>query len=270
MTRVERDAFPGSVDYQPGPASPGLLEVAQALSRWLSVAPAEAIDLGESSAKGTIAALADGWSSGMIRVLAERPLSLTELSATIADLSYPSLERRLTAMRLAGLVERTPTMGRGVPYGPTDWLRSAAAPLTAAVRWERERAAAAGVPVGPQDVEAVFLLALPALRLNPSRSGSCNLSIELGEGDRREVAGVRAGVEQGRVVFCSAGTDGPVAASVTGPAAAWSGALRGRELDGLEFDGEASLGRAILGSLRRYLRDGGSPSISWLNTRIGL
>ncbi len=40
----------------------------------------------------------------MLRALAAGSLSLTELDRLIGALSYPSLERRLVAMRLAGLV----------------------------------------------------------------------------------------------------------------------------------------------------------------------
>ncbi len=44
-------------------------------------------------------------------------------TGVISSLSYPSLERRLAAMRLAGLIEARPGNGRGTPYAVTDWLR---------------------------------------------------------------------------------------------------------------------------------------------------
>ena len=54
----------------------------------------------------------------MMRALAARPLSLTELDSLISDLSYPALERRLSSMRIAGLVEAQPSQrGRRPPTG---------------------------------------------------------------------------------------------------------------------------------------------------------
>ena len=58
-------------------------------------APEGPLALGSSTAKSAIKALVEGWGTNMIRALAARPLSLTELNGLISGLSYPSLERRL-------------------------------------------------------------------------------------------------------------------------------------------------------------------------------
>ena len=58
----------------------------------------------------------------MMRALAARPMSLTELDSGITELSYPALERRLSSMRIAGLVEAQRERGghalRGHRVGP--------------------------------------------------------------------------------------------------------------------------------------------------------
>ena len=44
-----------------------------------------------------------------------QPMSLTELDSVIPTLSYPALERRLSSMRMAGLVEAAPRMAPAPP-----------------------------------------------------------------------------------------------------------------------------------------------------------
>ena len=79
---------------------------------WLAQAPQGSIPLGSEPAKGAIRALVGGWGSTMLRALAARPLSLTELSSVITgSLSYPALERRSRAMRAARQLELRPERG---------------------------------------------------------------------------------------------------------------------------------------------------------------
>ncbi len=51
--------------------------------------------------------------------LAFKPMSLTELDSAIAELSYPALERRLSSMRMANLIEARPSRGTRIPYAVT-------------------------------------------------------------------------------------------------------------------------------------------------------
>lgn len=107
------------------------------MEAWLVAAPGARIALGTPAARRAIVALLEGWATGIVDALATRPLSLTELDAAIPALSYPALERRLTAMRRSGLV-RSVLSGNGrTRYTVGDWLLRAAAPLAAAASWER-------------------------------------------------------------------------------------------------------------------------------------
>jgi len=143
--------FSGSVEYELGEAGRDLLAVADLSQHWLNRAPEEPVPLGTSAAKSALKALVDGWSSGIVRVLAARPLSLTDLNKLISGLNYPSLERRLGALRFTNLIEAAPSEGRGTPYRATGWLRQAMAPLAAATRWERRHWADETVPISRID-----------------------------------------------------------------------------------------------------------------------
>ena len=257
LERRPQNAFPGNAELELAAAGRKLLYVAAVLEGWLAAAPHGGIALGGVAGKSAIGALVDGWSTSMIRALAAQPLSLTELNKVISSVSYPSLERRLAAMRLAGQVERRAGNGRGAPYGPTDWLRHGVAPLAAAARWEQAHLEPNEAPVAPRDVEAVFLLTLPGLRLSPVQSGACRMVVEFGEGQEKHLAGVLAGVEKGRVAFCSTRLEGKPSASVAGTTAAWLDALVEHDGGRLEFGGEATLARDLFGAFRAYLFDTG-------------
>ena len=136
----------------------------------------------------------------MLRALAARPLTLTELDRLIAGLSYPSLERRPGAMRLAGQIKPCPSPERGTPYTVTPWLRRAIAPLAAAARWERVNVPDYTAPITKSDAEAAFLLAIPLLdSVDPEHSGACRDP----RPDGARLAGVLISVEEGRVVSCA-------------------------------------------------------------------
>jgi DNA-binding HxlR family transcriptional regulator len=245
-------AFPGSVGYELTPGGRDLLRVAQVLNGWLSTRPDGRYPLGSEPAKAAIKALVEGWTTSMLRVFASGPFSLTQVDSIISGLNYPSLERRLVAMRLAGLVEPVPSRGRGTPYAATEWLRRAAAPLTAAMWWERRHLPAESPAIMERDVEALFLLGVPLLPgLLGDLSGSCRLAVELGKGER--LAGVMVEVDGGAVKFCSSKIDGYPDAWVVAPAGAWLGATIEHRPSRIEICGELSLARGILRALRQIL-----------------
>jgi DNA-binding HxlR family transcriptional regulator len=254
ITRRRDPEFPGPVGFELGPSGGDLLEVASVLERWLATAPDGALELGSIAARSTIKALVDGWSSTIVRALAARPLSLTDLNRLIADLNYPSLERRLSAMRLAGQIEASARRRRGTPYAVTRWLSLAVAPLTAAASWERQYAAAESAPIGRLDVEAAFLLAVPLVRLAEDVEGSCRLAVEVGGGPgTRAVAGVLVSVRGGRVVSCVARLQGETTAWASGTATGWIRAVLDHELDWLEIGGDGTLALGILEGLHDAL-----------------
>lgn len=249
LERRRQNEFPGNVDYELRQPGRDLLGVAHILRNWLEQAPEGSVPLGSVAAKSTVKALVEGWSSTIVRALAARPLSLTELNRLIAGINYPSLERRLGAMRLAGQIEACPSRQRGTPYAVTDWLRGAIAPLAAAARWERRHLAEQTAPITPLDVEAAFLLTVPALQLSADQSGICRLAVEVGNSDEPRLAGVLVSVEEGRVVSCVSRLQGSAAGWASGSAADWLRAVIEGDNGRLEVGGDCDLALSLLDGL---------------------
>jgi DNA-binding HxlR family transcriptional regulator len=251
LERRQQPEFPGSVDYGLERAGRELLKVARVTDSWLGAAPDSPIDLGTSAAKNSIKALVDGWTSAVVRALASGPLSLTQLSRLISTLNYPSLERRLAAMRLTGQIAADEKQaGRFRPYSATPWLRRAVGPLAAAVAWERRFAVGDAAPLTPIDVESAFLLALPLIRLSHSLSGSARMVVELRSPDGKQIqAGVIAGVAEGAIVSCVARLERRADAWSSGPVGAWLSAAISGEFGGLEVGGDCRLAVALMEGL---------------------
>lgn len=250
VARLARNEFPSSVDYEITAAGRRLLEVSATLQAWLDRSPAAPAPLGSTAATSAVRALVEGWDSRIVRALATRPLSLTELDSLIPRLSYPSLERRLTAMRQAGLLRMAPTAGRSSPYEVTGLLRSAVAPLVAAIDWERSHAPQLTADLNRFDVEAMFLLVLPLAELVGRRSGRCRLAVEVRDAPPAAVAGVTVAVEEGRVVGCSSNLDGEVDAWARGKAPVWL-RLLGGAAEELEVGGDLRLIRELVDAISR-------------------
>jgi DNA-binding HxlR family transcriptional regulator len=256
LERRRQPEFPGSVACELGRPGRDLLAVGRSLQDWLAQAPDGGLPLGSAAAKSTIKALVEGWSSTIIRALAARPLSLTELTRLISGLNYPSLERRLGAMRLAGQIEACPGQkSRGTPYRASEWLRRAVAPLAAGASWERRHAVDGGAaPIGRIDVEAAFLLAVPLLSLPPDVSGSCKLAVEVRSSEGKpHLAGVLVAVREGRVVSCVTRLRGEASAWAAGSASAWLDAVIAGEADRLEVGGDCELGLSLVDGLHSAL-----------------
>lgn len=253
IERERRDRFPGVIEHELTGAGRDLLGVAEVLERWLHGPPEGPLELGTPEAKAAIRALVEGWSTAMLRVLAVEPRTLTELDGVIASLNYPSLERRLAAMKLAGQVEPVPGNGRGTPYRVTEWSRRAVAPLAAAARWERRHLAEQTAPISKLDVEGGFLLALPLLRLPSDASGVCRLAVEVPQGEKRGLAGVLVQVQGGKVTSSTTRLDGHPEAWISGSTTAWLAALIEHDSDGLEIGGDGHLARALLEDLHWVL-----------------
>jgi DNA-binding HxlR family transcriptional regulator len=260
IERRRLNRFPGVLEYELTAAGKELLPVLDAVERWLAMSPDGPLALGSGEAKAAIRALADGWSTKMLRALAACPLSLTELDSVISSLSYPALERRLAAMRLAGLIAARPGNGRGTPYEVTDLLRQGIAPLTAAARWERRNLPMATAPIGQLDTETAFLLAVPMLQPPAELSGSCRLATETSNDGKRRLAGVVVEVTKGTIGSCVTSLQGNADAWALGSPAAWLDAVIERDTDRLEVGGDCSLAGALLDGLHETLF-GGRPAI---------
>jgi DNA-binding HxlR family transcriptional regulator len=256
VERRQEPGFPGSVAYALTPSGRQLVAVGSALESWLRDAPEGPIVLGAAGAKSAVKALVEGWNATLVRALAARALALTELARLITSISYPTLERRLAAMRRTGQLQarRDSRASRGTPYEATPWLRQASAPLVAAVAWERDWATPQTNALSRIDVEALFLLAIPLLELSEDLSGSCRLAVELRNGSQSDFAGVTVTLEAGRPIACVARLEGKAEAWATATVGTWLGWMSGDERERpLEIGGEGPLARIICESLRERL-----------------
>jgi DNA-binding HxlR family transcriptional regulator len=251
VERHAEEGFPGAVEYELARPGRALTNVAAVLQKWLDSSPHGPLTLGSGAAKNAIKALVDGWSTALVRALAARPLSLTELSRLIPGINYPSLERRLREMRVAGLINACAGEGRRTPYRLAIWLRQATAPLTAAAEWERRFDPESSAALARLDVEAAFLLSVPVLRLQEEHSGLCRLAVELSPS--QDPAGVIVTVEAGRIVQCASRQGGRADGWVVGSPSSWTSSLLRGDVSGLEIGGDYGLGRALIDRLHADL-----------------
>lgn len=249
LERQRQASFPGTVEYGSTESGRALLGIGAILERWLQEAPVGPINLGTTASKSATKALVEGWSTNIIRALAAKPLSLTDLNRLIPRISYPSLERRLGALRLADLVEPYPGEGRGTPYRATPWLRRAIVPLAAGAWWER-RHLAEPPQVGRLDVEAAFLLAIPLIELPADLNGKCRLAVEIQGGSSPVFAGVLICIEEGKVISCSSRLEGEAEGWASGNVGGWMRRMNGQDGD-LEIGGDADLVREIVEAIRK-------------------
>lgn len=253
IVKHRRDRFPGVLEYELTSAGHELALVAQTIERWLAIGPDGPVTPGTPSAKAPIKALADGWTTAIVRALAAGPHSLTELNQIIGSLNYPAIERRLAAMRLAGQIKARPSEGRGTPYAVTRWLRQGVAPLAAAARWERRNLPMETAPITRVDVEAAFLLAVPLMQLTIDIAGSCRMGVEISNGKGHGLAGVLLELDHGRTTSCTTRLEGHPDTWILGPPAAWLSAVIENDIDNLEIGGDGRLGRALTDGLHRAL-----------------
>jgi DNA-binding HxlR family transcriptional regulator len=255
VDRRQQPGFAGSVDYELGRPGIELLEVAHVAQAWLGIAPDGPLELGTLAAKNSIKALVDGWTSTVVRALAGRPLSLTQLSRLISTINYPSLERRLGAMRVTGQIASCETReGRSRPYVATPWLRRAIAPIVAGAHWERQYAVGETMPLAPIDVESSFLLTLPLLHLSGDLEGTARLAVEIPRSDgTTRLAGVLVRVERGSVVGCSSRLEGSTDAWSSGTVGGWMSAAINGDLDNLEVGGDGELAHSLIEGLHEVL-----------------
>ena len=243
LERQVRSGMPYTVENELTPLGLGVLSVAEIVEAWLARAPQGSIPLGSESAKSAIRALVGGWGSTMLRALAARPLSLTELSSVINDHSYPALERRLSAMRAARQLELRPSGDRGAkPYGVTEWTRQAVAPIAAAGRCECKYLTQSAPPLTRLDIEAVFLLSVPLADLDVTRSGTCLLAVDTGSGGSGQpadrLAGVHVEVEEGAIATCSSRLEHDPQTWALGSTSAWVDAILEGKTESLRIGGD--------------------------------
>jgi DNA-binding HxlR family transcriptional regulator len=234
------------------PVGAELLAVVDVVDGWLARAPKDGTRLESAAGKGATKALVRGWDSTMLRALAVRPFSLTELDNLINAYSYPALERRLAAMRLAGFV--TPVRSNGAtPYAITDWLRQAMAPVLAAIRCERRHLAETTAPLTRIDVETILLLIVPLIEPAPGATGVSQLSVHGGDDSDWRAAGVRLSIDAGQVLSCTSKLESGAESWIRGSAADWLEALVRGDSAELEVNGDRALTVGIVDRLHRGL-----------------
>lgn len=227
-----------------------LLRVATALSLWLAAAPVGELRLGDPAAHRAIRALVEGWSAGIVRVLAAQPLSRDELEQIGRKARLAAPEQWLEAMLAAGLVEPVREPAGSPRYAAAPWLRRAIAPLAVAARWERRRDFGAARPISRLDVESAFLLTAPLTRLPSRLGGSCRATVDLSDAvPGGGHAGAMLMVERGAVVSCVAPPRGRAQSWAAGPAAAWLAAVIEGDSDGLRLGGDERLASALVEGL---------------------
>ncbi len=223
------------------PAGEEMLFVADEVEAWLALCPAGPIAPGGEEARSAVKALGRGWNSTLMRALASRPFTLTELAELIPGISYPALERRISWMRASGQIEPVETKGRGTPYVVTDWLRHAIAPLGAAGRCERRHMEDESGSITRIEVETSFLLTVPLAPLPPSANGSCMLAAQTKPTEPGEegpgLAGVTVAVRQGRVLSCEPVTAGDPRTWAVATAEAWLDSVIDGRIEDLRVGG---------------------------------
>jgi DNA-binding HxlR family transcriptional regulator len=244
---------PYAVQNELTPMGRELLLVADRLEGWLSQAPDGPVSLESGAGKGIVKAFVGGWGSTIMGSLAAKPMSLTELDRGITALSYPALERRLSSMRMAGLIEARPSHGSGIPYAVTDWARRGVTPLAAASKCEQIHLGERAPAVTQADIEAAFLLAMPLVGLPAEITGSCQLEVEADPAGTREQAGVIVTVDHGKVVACDSKLGPSSGDFAIGSPAKWFGAVHDGRAGMLRFGGNYRVAEGIVLGLHAAL-----------------
>jgi len=216
-----------------------ILFVGEVVEAWLERHPDGPIALDSEPAKEAVKALAGGWSTDLMAVLAAGPFTLSELHRRIPGISYPTLERRLNWMRTTGQIEPVRKNGRGTPFVVTDWLRYAMAPLGTAGRCERRHLPDRSSPITAVEVETAFLLAMPLAPLPETAQGTCRLAFQLAdsEGERPHIAGVDLRVEAGKVIASTVDLDSEPRTWAVGTTDDWLEALIDGRMEHLRIGG---------------------------------
>lgn len=244
----EVSRMPRRVENELTVAGRDLLFVIDVLEAWLAFSPRGPLALAGDSGRGVTTALSAGWDAGVVQALAVGPRWVTDLSDALEGMTYPSLERRLTAMRNAGQVERVEGGYPRVRYGATEWLRRAVGVLFAAMRWEWAHLESPANAAGPGDLRSALELAVPLVQLGEGVSGRCRLAGVADEGGDEDGFETSLQIVAGSAEI-AVGPE-PAGADVQGSLGAWFDALVLGESGGLEV---AGLGEELLSGLHRAL-----------------
>jgi hypothetical protein len=227
------------------------LFVAKVIMSWLRLRPAGPIELDEKAVQPMLALIA-GWASGTLHALVAEPLTVAEAGERVQTLPPDAVRARIEAMAAEGLVEAVDEDGEP-RYAVADWGCRGIAPILAGARMELRYPPGGTAPIAVADVEAVFRLALPLLRLPTEASGSCALAVGLEPEVADEPVGVTVRVEQGRVLSVEPGVDGSADALASGSAAEWLDTLTEPNVDRVETSDDPELAGPLVDELHETL-----------------
>ena len=229
-----------------------LLVATHALQGLAEPCPSGPIEIGTVQAKGAVRALLGGWDSTLLRALAARPLTLTQLDRLIGAFSYPALERRLSAMRSTGLAESTANRG-GTPYTVTPWTRQGIGPIIAAALFERLHLA--DVPPPTRSTSRRHFFSLRRSRSCPQRqmaSAAWPPRRVTAVADNGRHAGVEVTVDRGRVECVSPASTQPPQLG-NGPDHRLAGALVHGRPEQLHIGGDRRLALSLIQGMHEQL-----------------
>jgi hypothetical protein len=233
------------------PAGVEWLNLMGIFTSWLRQCPAGAMNF-ERVAYPSIDALLGGWASAATHAFAAEPLTIPEACERVGILPLEAIAERVGAMEEQGLLEALPR-GAEPRYAPSDWMRRAVAPIVAAMRMDLRHPRAPVAPIAVADVEAVFRLALPLLRLPADAEGSCALAMQLEPEVSEDPVGVTVQVEEGRVASLELGIDAGAGALASAAAPDWLETLIEIGVDRVETSGEGPLAGLLVEGLHETL-----------------
>ena len=254
LSRTRRGDVPPVAECRLRTSGVRLLPVARRVDAWLANAPSGPLKLGDAYATTAVKSLGIAWGSTLLRWLSEQPRTLSELGRLVHVFGYRKLERIVRELIEVGLIEPVASRGRLRSYRITEWGRSSASPLTAAMRWEQGESAKWASPVSSIEAKGVLLLALPLVGLSEGANGSCALLVDGNAPEKESLGGVLVRWVDGQPVSWKAVGEHEVQATeygadcwVRGTTAAWLGP-RGEEI--FEVEGNAALAEAVMDALR--------------------
>lgn len=258
LFRRGRDSSPGLVEHLLTDAGEDLLVVIAALEDWLGQRPKGSLPFESVAGGSAIKSLSDSWSATLLQTMAPGPISLGGLATEIRTVSYPSVARRLSAMRVTGQVEACPDVAGATPYAVTEWMQRSVAPLAAAVHWEQLYPSEGATSIARLEIETSFLLALPLLQMKTTLNGTCRMDVEMDGAESS--AGASALVTRGRVVSSALTLDGRNDAWAIGARPAWATSMTSSTKEGVRLGGNRRLARGAVDGLRGLMFDSAPPS----------
>lgn len=247
-------SLPRAVEYELLPPGRALILVARIAEAWLRQAPGYSPDSAPDSWRW-VAALADGWSGGLIRQLARASAGQSDLERSVEGASHFEIKGRLRRMHEAGITELLPRQGIARRYELSEWGRAGIAVIAAAGRFEREYLVDGPAPIVPDDAVTALLMALPIVVLPSGWSGALSFCAKVDPSNRigPQAEAVWVEMREGRVVAAGEGAGPAPDGWVQGSIEEWMAAVIGGNPGALQLGGDHAPAVAVLEQLHERL-----------------